>query len=177
MKRSLPAALLLLAVAGCSAVPTGSPAAGSPTARPSGGGTSGVGITRLGGVDAADRTAAGIEIAFDGAAAQGLLAPLPADLDFARQAVLCLSIGERATGGWAVSIQSIQIVEGRMQIAARETEPRGTGTGPPSYPADCVLVARADLPAGDLPVTATDVTSDEFIVDGLLAIPATASAP
>ena len=177
MTRSCWAALLILALAGCSTAPTSSPAAGSAAAGPSGGDTRNVGISRLTGINPTDKAAAGINIAFDERAAGALLTPLQAGIDFTLNGVLCLSIGERATGGWAVTIQSIQIVDGAMQIAARETEPRGIGTGPPSYPADCVLVPRADLPGGDLSAVATDVTSDEFIVDGRLSVPAPASAP
>ena len=165
---------LLLSACGAPASPTA-----SASVSPSGPvGSVSVNLTRLVGVEIADRTAAAIEIAFDAAAAAGLIAPLPAETDFATQAVLCLFIGERDTGGWAVAVQSIRIVEGRMEITARETEPRGgTGTGGATYPADCVLIDRSALPVGQLPVTSTDTTSDEFIVDGVIDVPAPSGAP
>ncbi|MDH4334485.1 MAG: protease complex subunit PrcB family protein [Chloroflexota bacterium] len=135
-------------------------------------------MSRLVGIEIVDRAAAAIEIAFDAGAAAELVAPLPADADFATQAVLCLFIGERNTGGWAVTVQSIRIVEGRMEITARETEPRGgTATDGATYPADCVLIDRSVLPVGSLPVTSTDTTSDEFIIDGAIDVPAPAGAP
>jgi len=124
----------------------------------------------------AQRTAAGIEIAFDPQAAGRLVSSVPAGIDFARQGLLCLFLGERATGGWSVAIQGLRVVGGQLEIAARETSPRGTGTGPATYPGSCVLVTRADLPSGELPATATDLATDEFIVDGQLAIPDMTSA-
>jgi hypothetical protein len=137
-----------------------------------------VNISRLVDVQVADRVAAAIEIAFDAASAADLVAPLRADIDFASEAILCLFIGQRDTGGWSVAVQTIRIVNGRLEITARETEPRGgAGTGPATYPADCVLIDRLVLPVGPLPVTSTDTTSDEFIVDGVIDVPAPSGAP
>lgn len=167
-------ASLLLSACGAPASPT--PAASASPSRPAG--TVSVNLSRLGGVEIVERAAAAIEIAFDAGAAAELAAPLPADADFATEAVLCLFIGERSTGGWAVTVQSIHIVDGRMEITARETEPRGgTGTDGATYPADCVLIDRSALPVGMLSVTSTDTTSDEFIVDGVIDVPAPAGAP
>lgn len=179
MKRSAVAVGLLagfLLLSACSAPASPTPSAVvSPSASA---GTVSVGISRLGDVEIVDRAAAAIEIAFDAAAAAELVAPLPGDADFAVQAVLCLFIGQRDTGGWSVAVQSIRLVSGRLEITARETEPRGGGgTGPATYPADCVQIDRLVLPVGPLPVTSTDTTSDEFIVDGVIEVPAPPGAP
>ena len=179
MSRSAAASGVLICALLSSACGTAPSSTASASVSPSGPvGSVSVNLTRLVGVEIADRAAAAIEIAFDAGAATELVAPLPADADFEAQAVLCLFIGERDTGGWAVAVQSIRIVEGRMEITARETEPRGgTGTGGATYPADCVLIDRSVLPVGQLPVTSTDTTSDEFIVDGVIDVPAPSGAP
>lgn len=165
---TLAAALVLAACA--------TPAA-SPTVTPTAGGTVGVNLTRLVDVEIVQRSEAAIEIAFDAAAAESLVTPLPADADFAATAVLCLFIGERDTGGWAVALQSIRMVDGQMRILARETAPRGTPPAGPSYAADCAMIDRSVLPIGPLPVTSTDTTSDEFIVDGVVEVPAATGTP
>ncbi len=166
--------LLLLAACGAPASPTPS-ADVSPSGRS---GTVSVNITRLADMQIVERDEAAIEIAFDTDAAAALVAPIPANADFAVEALLCLFIGRRDSAGWSVALQSIRLVDGRMEIAARETEPRlGTIGARPSYPADCVLIDRSVLPVGPLPVTSTDTTSDEFIVDGVIDVPAPSGAP
>ena len=179
MSRSAAASGVLICAllsSACGTAPSSTSSAGVSPSGPIG--SVSVNLTRLVGVEIADRAAAAIEIAFDAASAAELVAPLPANADFAAQAVLCLFIGQRDTGGWSVAVQSIRIVEGRLEITARETEPRGgAGTGPATYPADCVQIDRSVLPVGTLPMTSTDMTSDEFIVDGVIDVPAPSGAP
>ena len=178
MSRSAAASGVLicaLLLSACGTAPSSTSSAGVSPSGPIG--SVSVNLTRLVGVEIADRAAAAIEIAFDAGAATELVAPLPADADFEAQAVLCLFIGERESGGWAVALQSIRIVDGQMEIRARETAPRGLATGGATYPADCALIDRSALPVGLLPVTSTDTTSDEFIVDGVIDVPAPSGAP
>ncbi len=180
MSRSAAASgVLAAAIMLSSCAATGSPSLSvNESARESAAGSVSVTISRLVDVQIVDRGAAAIEIAFDAEAAAEFVAPLPADADFAAQAVLCLFIGLRDSGGWSVAVQSIRLVDGRMEITARETEPRGgTATGGPTYPADCVQIDRSVLPVGLLPVTSTDTTSDEFIVDGVIEVPTPTGAP
>jgi hypothetical protein len=131
-------------------------------------------MVRLADVRATRRDAATIVIGFDAAAAADMLAPPAPTIDFTSQAVLCLHIGERSTGGWSVTIQSISLEGSQMSILAREVEPRpGVGvTQAITYPADCALIDRAVLPIGQLMVRADDTTSDEFIVDAVVQVPA-----
>lgn len=118
------------------------------------------------------RNDAAIEMAFDAAEAQRLVAEAP-PIDFATQALLCLSLGERPTGGWSVTVQSMRLDAGELQILAREVRPRaGEGTTQAfTYPADCVVVDRMQLPVGELAVRADDTISDEFIVDATIEVP------
>jgi len=178
MSRSAAASGVLICAllsSACGTAPSSTSSAGVSPSGPIG--SVSVNLTRLVGVEIADRAAAAIEIAFDAGAATELVGPLPADADFEAQAVLCLFIGERESGGWAVALQSIRIVDGQMEIRARETAPRGLATGGATYPADCALIDRSALPVGQLPVTSTDTTSDEFIVDGVIDVPAPSGAP
>lgn len=119
----------------------------------------------------ARQASAGVQIAFERATAESLVADLPAQVDFGTRAVLCLAIGAR-TGDWSVVVQSVTVSGHTMAILAREKRP---GPGAPAgrtFPADCVLVERALLPAGDLAVRADDTTSGEFIVEATIPVPA-----
>ena len=60
-----------------------------------------------------------------------------------------------------------------LHILAREGRPRaGEGTTQAfTYPAECVLVDRTQLPVGSLVVRADDTISDEFIVDATIEVP------
>lgn len=119
------------------------------------------------------REAAEIGMAFDAGQAAGLVSE-PPPIDYATQAILCLSIGERPTGGWSVTISSITIENGEMRILAREGRPRpGEGTTQAfTYPGDCAVVDRTVLPIGPMAVRADDTISDEFIVDATIEVPA-----
>jgi len=114
-----------------------------------------------------------ILIGFDAASAAAMVTSAP-PIDFASQALLCLYIGERSTGGWSVTLQSISLDGASLKILAREVEPRpGTGTTQAfTYPADCAIIDRTVLPIGQVAVRADDTTSDEFIVDAVVQVPA-----
>jgi hypothetical protein len=116
--------------------------------------------------------AAAIRIAFHAGEAAQLISPVPAGLDFGTDALLCVYLGERPTGGWALDLQSAALVDGELRILGRETRPRGTATQALTYPGDCASLPRAALPAGELAVRADDTISDEFIVDGQIEVPA-----
>ena len=155
---------------------SGTPAAtleASSTASPTSGTTRSVTVARLPGAQPAEREEAAISIAFDPSAAAALAQGLPTDLDWDANAVLCVYRGRRADGGWGLAIQSANLVDGELQVLARETRPAaGVDRPGPTYPADCATVDRAALPPGPLPVRADDTISDEFIVAAELEVPA-----
>lgn len=152
---------------------TAASAGGSGASVAPSGGVRNVSLSRLTDARATRRDAATIVIGFEAAAVADMVTPAPR-VDFATQALLCLHIGERATGGWSVTIQSISVEGAEMAILAREVEPRpGVGvTQAFTYPADCALIDRTVLPVGQLMVRADDTTSDEFIVDAVVQVPA-----
>lgn len=136
-------------------------------------GTGGIGFEVLDSTPAS-RDEASVEAAFDADAASTLLEDASA-VDFASQGVLCLYLGQR-TGRWGFAVNGLTLEDGALHIAAAERPPRAGDTST-SHPAQCVAVDRASLPAGDLKVSADDTVSDEFIVEGTIAVPATNSAP
>ena len=174
--------LLSLAMVACGAspgessnaavTPSPSSAASSASPPPSGGGVTNVDFARLTDAIPVARNDAAIEMAFDAGEAHRLVAESP-PIDFATQALLCLSLGERPTGGWSVTIQSMSLAEGELRILAREARPRaGEGTTQAfTYPADCAVLDRTQLPLGTLAVRADDTISDEFIVDATIEVP------
>ena len=166
MMRRLLAMAVCVVLAGC-----GGGAASS--ASSASGGVRTVSLTRLANAHPKQHVDATILIGFDAASVATLVTAAP-PIDFTSQAVLCLYIGERSTGGWSVTLQSISLDGASMKILAREVEPRpGTGTTQAfSYPADCAIIDRTVLPIGQLAVRADDTTSDEFIVDAVVQVPA-----
>jgi hypothetical protein len=128
-------------------------------------------LTRVNGTPARHEEAA-IEIAFDAAHAAELISPVPTEIDFATDALLCVYLGERPTGGWDLALQSATLTDGELMIRGRETRPRGNQTQALTYPGDCATMPRAALPEGELAVRTDDTISDEFIVDGQIAVPA-----
>jgi hypothetical protein len=160
----------LLALAACS----GPPAVTAPVASAPPAGTGDIGFELLDGTPAPHQEAA-IEAAFDRTSAAALLHPLPKSIDFAKQAVLCLHLGKR-TGKWGFGINALNLEDGALHISAAERAPRAGDTST-SHPAQCLAVEREGLPAGDLAVTADDTVSDEFIVDGIITVPAAENAP
>lgn len=130
-------------------------------------------VVRLGGVEPALREEAAIEAAFDPTAAADLAEALPQDIDWATHGVLCVYLGRRAEGGWGLTIQSASLVDGELVVLARETRPTpDVDRSGPTFPGDCATIERSTLPAGALPARAHDTISDEFIVAGVLQIPA-----
>jgi hypothetical protein len=144
------------------------------SARPASGAPAGsVSVVRLPDAEPAEREAAAIETAFDPMSASALASALPADLEWATTGVICVYLGRRAEGGWALAIQSASLADGELQVLARETRPiAGVDRPGPTFPADCATIDRGALPAGTLPARAHDTVSDEFIVAGELVIPA-----
>jgi hypothetical protein len=169
---------LLLALAACgppsgsgspsaAALPTGSAAASGPASDGS------VLLVRLPDAEPAEREAAAIEAAFDPDSAAALATGLPDDLDWASTGIICVFLGRREDGGWSLAIQGAGMVDGELQVRARETRPvPGVDRPGPSFAADCATVDRAALPVGTLPARADDTVTDEFIVDGELEVPA-----
>ncbi len=148
--------------------PSGSAASMGPSS-----GVLDVSLSRLTAVRAIQRTEATILIGFDAAAVAAMVVA-PPSLDFATQALLCLHAGERPTGGWSLAIQSISLEGPAMRVLASEVEPPpGVGvTEGFTYPADCAVIDRTVLPIGQLTVRADDTTSDAFIVDAVVQVPA-----
>jgi hypothetical protein len=118
---------------------------------------------------------AGIAAAFDAATAADLVESVPADLDLARDALICVFLGSRPTGSWTLTLQSASIVDGELRIVAREKSTGGRAET--TYPADCAALNRDGLPPGTYPVRADDTSTDEFIADGTLSVPNATTAP
>ncbi|MDP9272564.1 MAG: hypothetical protein M3O93_03375 [Chloroflexota bacterium] len=121
----------------------------------------------------AKRLNAELGVAFDADGAGRLLAQLPSGIDFSRQALVCLYLGER-TGPWTVTLLSAALSSGSLTVRARETRPRSGAPGSDqiSYPGTCATIDRASLPVGSLAARAEDTTSGEFIVAATINVPA-----
>lgn len=162
----LPALLLGAVATGCgSAPPTGEAAKSA---------SPGVVLTRVAGGRPARHEAAAVRAAFDEEQAAELIRPVPGEIDFATDALLCVYLGERSTGGWGLALQSATLGPDGLRILARETRPRGNVRPAASYPGDCATVPRSALPAGELAVRADDTISDELIVTGTIEVPPSA---
>jgi hypothetical protein len=120
----------------------------------------------------AKRSNAELAAAFDAEGAAILLAQPPAGIDFSRQAVVCLYLGER-TGPWTVTLLSAALSSGSLTVRAREIRPRSGAPGSDqiSYPGTCATIDRASLPVGSLAARAEDTTSGEFIVAATINVP------
>src|SRR5699024_5217565 len=81
----------LLALTACAAPAT------APSAEPVASGPPAPTLSRVSGTPAR-REEAAIEIAFDEAHAAELISPVPAEIDFATDSLLCVYLGERPTG-------------------------------------------------------------------------------
>jgi hypothetical protein len=169
MGRRAPKAILLAALAALAACSTTTP---SPSASAASSQPAGVTLTALTDVDILPQTEATILAAFDADSAAALVASVPAGLDFASSGLICVYLGERSTGGWSLALQSASVVDGELQILAREGRPPASG-GPAgtTYPAGCGTITRAGLPTGTVPVRADDTVSEEFIVSGTITVP------
>ena len=128
-------------------------------------------------VEPVEREEAAIGFAFDAEEAAELVVEVPDDLDFGADALVCVYLGERPTEGWGLDLQTAVLVDGELRILARETRPRGTVNQVVTHPADCGVVNRDALQAGELAVRADDTISDEFIVGGSVTVPNPEAAP
>jgi hypothetical protein len=118
-----------------------------------------------------------VAIAFDAESAAELVAEVPDDLDFEEMALACVFLGPRLTSGWSLDLRTASLSGGELRIRARETAPRTETQPVTTYPADCGLLTRAALPAGELRVWADDTVTDEFIAEATIEVPPITSAP
>ncbi|HEX9635002.1 MAG TPA: hypothetical protein VGB34_05890 [Candidatus Limnocylindria bacterium] len=129
-------------------------------------------------VEPMERPEAGIALAFDATTAAELVVAVPDSIDFASKALVCVYLGERPTAGWRLDLDSATLSGDELRIEARENTPRSEGGElHPTFPADCALVNRAALPAGQLSVSTHDTLSDEAIVVSTVVVPDPAGAP
>jgi hypothetical protein len=167
-------ALLALALALGACVPAAGPE-GSPAVSPA---SAGLGLKVLANVRTQIREET-IVAAFGADEIVELLGELPAEVDPVSEAVFCVALGERPTGGYGITIQSAALVDRELRIRARETLPP---PGQPviqviTYPVGCASLRRAALPVGELPVRADDTRSDEFITSAVIDVPPADAAP
>lgn len=143
---------------------------GSPAASPS---PSGQPVLSLEGLDAEpiERHEETVALAFDAEAAADLLTQVPPELDFDQHALVCVFLGPRLTSGWSLDLRTASLSDGELRIRARETAPRTETRPETTYPADCGLLTRAALPAGELRVWADDTVTDEFIAETVVEVP------
>jgi hypothetical protein len=155
---------LVGAAAACDAATAPSPGSSTPTDRP---------VLSLTDVDAepVELREETVKVAFDAAAAAEFVTAVPADLDFAERALVCVFLGPRLTTGWSLDLRSASLTGRELRILARETAPRGEAQEETTYPADCALLPRAALPTGELHVRADDTATDEFIADTVIDVP------
>ncbi|HEX2194918.1 MAG TPA: protease complex subunit PrcB family protein [Candidatus Limnocylindria bacterium] len=118
-----------------------------------------------------------VAVAFDPDDASALLVEVPTDLDLASHAVVCVFLGARPSRGWSIELLTATLSGDVLTIRAREGSPRGGTAGGTTYPADCGLLTRGGLPAGELEVRAEDTVTGEFIAATVVEVPAASSAP
>jgi len=164
-------ALMLVAATGCTTASPPAVSSGGASGGASSGSAPGLAMDDVD-AEPLERAEAGIGMAFDATGAAELVVEVPDDLDFEQRALVCVYLGERPTGGWALDLDSAFLVDGELRIEAREGRPRGDGGElDRTYPADCATINRRALPVGELPVRADDTLSDEFIVSGTVTVP------
>jgi hypothetical protein len=112
-----------------------------------------------------------VAVAFDEAEAAELVTAVPDDLDFSEHALVCVFLGPRQTTGWSLDLRTASLTGGELRIRARETAPRTETRPETTYPADCALLSRGALAAGELRVWADDTVTDEFIADTVIDVP------
>lgn len=163
------AALLSAAVTGCALIGGSSPTPSGPPA---------LGFERLPNVQV-EITEETIVGAIGADQVEALFGTVPRQVDPARQAVICVGLGMRPTGGYGIILQSASLVDGELRIRARETLPRPGApvTQAITYPFDCGTVRRDALPTGELPVRADDTKSDEFITEAVIEVPPPDESP
>lgn len=118
-----------------------------------------------------------VALAFDREGAASLLKEVPADIDFGTAAVVCVFLGPRQTTGWSLDLRTATLSGNQLEISAREDPPRGSTRQVVTYPADCGLLTRAALPAGQLLVRADDTITGEFIADTSVVVPEASNVP
>jgi hypothetical protein len=118
-----------------------------------------------------------VAMAFDAEAAADLVESVPPDLDFTASAMVCVFLGPRQTTGWSLDLLTVTLSGDVLTIRARESVPRGQTRPEVTYPADCGLLTRAALPAGELTVRADDTVTGEFIADAVVEVPPISSGP
>ncbi len=128
-------------------------------------------------VQPAERREESVALAFDREAAAALLEEVPDDLDLDAQAVVCVFLGPRQTSGWSLDLRAATLTGSTVEIAARENAPRGNTRPEVTYPADCGLLTRAALPAGELLVRADDTITGEFIAETTVVVPEASNVP
>jgi hypothetical protein len=116
-----------------------------------------------------------VAMAFDVEAADELVEQVPPDVDFRTSALVCVFLGPRQTTGWSLELLTVSLSGDVLTIRARESVPRGQTRDEVTYPADCGLLTRAALPAGELTVRADDTITGEFIADAVIDVPAPSS--
>jgi hypothetical protein len=165
-RATLAALCLALGVAACDGGVAPSAASATPTAteRP---------VLTLDDVDAEPREIREetVAVAFDEAEAAELVTAVPDDLDFGEHALVCVFLGPRQTTGWSLDLRTASLTGGELRIRARETAPRTETRPETTYPADCALLSRGALAAGELRVWADDTVTDEFIADTVIDVP------
>ncbi len=112
-----------------------------------------------------------VAMAFDAEEAAGLVEEVPPDLDFGTSALVCVFLGPRQTTGWSLDLLTVTLSGDVLTIRARESMPRGQTRSEVTYPADCGVVTRAALHAGQLTVRADDTVTGEFIADAVIEVP------
>lgn len=116
-------------------------------------------------------------MAFDAERAGDLVERVPSDLDFTASALVCVFLGPRQTTGWSLDLLTATLTGNVLTIRARESVPRGQTRPEVTYPADCGLLTRAALPAGELTLRADDTVTGEFIADAVVDVPPIPSSP
>jgi hypothetical protein len=171
MRAGATALVLVLALAGCSAPPSG-----GPSTAPSAGNAPPLSLDSLE-AEPVENHEETVAMAFDADSAAELLEEVPPDLDFEMDAVICVFLGPRQTSGWSLDLQTASLSGDVLTIRARETAPRGETRDEVTYPADCGLITRAALPLVELTVRADDTVTGEFIADAVIEVPPLTSAP
>ena len=166
MRATLATLCLALGVAACDGA--GAPSALSPTPT-----ATEQPVLTLDDVDAEPREIREetVAVAFDEAEAAELVTTVPDDLDFSEHALVCVFLGPRQTTGWSLDLRTASLTGGELRIRARETAPRTETRPVTTYPADCALLSRGALAAGELRVWADDTVTDEFIADTVIDVP------
>lgn len=69
----------------------------------------------------------------------------PPEIDFSKQSILFISLGQKRTGGYGVEINDIQKKEGKTEILIQTTSPKPGGFQLQALSAPFVIVATAKI--------------------------------